>query len=248
MPTATAGEAAAMRSPALRLLLLEDDPVGAEWLRHLLARWGYAVEHAADCRQALALADTRVFDGLLLDQRLPDGSGESLLAALRSAGHRAPALALSADVEICHAASSAEPARFDARLRKPVAIDALLSALHDLKLTPPAWDEQRALTAANGHAAIARSLRQLMLAELPSQRAELARIRAHTPNDASALDALLHRLLGSARLTGALALAAHIDSARSVIAEPLAGAQGAAALDLLDTEMERLLSEASAPH
>ncbi|MBE5314743.1 MAG: response regulator [Xanthomonadales bacterium] len=231
-----------MEPPALHLLLVEDDPIGAHWLRHLLGGWGYAVEHAGDCQQALAVAEVKAFDGLLLDQRLPDGSGEGLLARLRAGGVCAPALALSADLDPRPRPDSGA-AQFDARLRKPIAADALLHALHALGLAPPSWDEGRALAAANGHASIARALRQLMLGELPAQRAELQRAAAASPPEFEALDALLHKLLGSARLTGAMALAAHIESARSQLGDPLAAAQRASALGPLFAEIERLLRE-----
>ncbi len=229
-----------MQAPALRLLLLEDDPTGAEWLRHLLGGWGYAVVHASDCRQALALAEAGDFDGLLLDQRLPDGSGATLLATLRARGLRAPALALSADEEIVAAKD------FDARLRKPIAADALLCSLRALGLAPPVWDAQRALAAANGHAGIAGSLRKLMLSELPGQRAALRNAASAQPMDVATLDALLHTLLGAARLTGAAALAAQVECARSLLADPHASAHSRAALERLDAEIERLLGEARA--
>lgn len=237
MPPRSAGDTTAMQSPALRLLLLEDDPIGAEWLRHLLGGWGYAVEHAADCQQALARVEAGRFDGLLFDQRLPDGSGTALLETLRARGMRTPALSLSADDEVASAVS------FDAHLLKPIAADALLRGLRAVGLAPPAWDAQRALEAANGQAAIARSLRRLMLAELPAQRAALRQAASSQPTDVPTVDALLHTLLGAARLTGALALAAHIDCARSLLADPKACAEGVAALAQLDAEIERLLCE-----
>jgi CheY-like chemotaxis protein len=227
-----------MQFTALRLLLLEDDPIGAEWLRHLLGGWGYAVEHAADCQQALARIEAGRFDGLLFDQRLPDGSGTALLETLRARGMNTPALSLSADNEVASAVN------FDAHLLKPIAADALLRSLRAVGLAPPAWDAQRALEAANGQAAIAHSLRRLMLAELPAQRAALKQAASSQPTDVPTVDALLHTLLGAARLTGALALAAHIDCARSLLADPQACAEGVAALAQLDAEIERLLCEA----
>ncbi|MFY8136282.1 MAG: hypothetical protein ACOVKS_14880, partial [Aquimonas sp.] len=178
------------------------------------------------------------FDGLLFDQRLPDGSGTALLETLRARGMNTPALSLSADNEVASAVN------FDAHLLKPIAADALLRSLRAVGLAPPAWDAQRALEAANGQAAIAHSLRRLMLAELPAQRAALKQAASSQPTDVPTVDALLHTLLGAARLTGALALAAHIDCARSLLADPQACAEGVAALAQLDAEIERLLCEA----
>lgn len=232
-----------MSTSASRLLLVEDDPIGAEWLLHTLRSWGLTVEHALDCAQALARSDLAHFDGLLLDQRLPDGEGGALLHALRSRGAAGRALALSADLD--EAAEHSLPRRgFDACLRKPVQPDALLDALRRLALSPPHWDEARALACANGRISIAQSLRSLMLAELPAQRAALALAGSEAEVDPGPLDALLHRMLGSARLTGAAALAAHIDGARAALQAETAACALPRALAELDAEIGRLLQEA----
>ncbi len=229
-----------------QLLLVEDDPIGAEWLLHTLRGWGLVVEHAQDCAQALAHPDLKSFDGLLLDQRLPDGEGCVLLAGLRLHGARGRALALSADLDSAHRQRLVE-AGFAASLRKPVEPGALLEALTRLMLSPPQWDEARALACANGRASIAQSLRGLMLAELPAQRLALRAASSPADSDPSQLDALLHRMLGSARLTGAAALAAHIESARAALQPETESGEVRRALARLDTEIACLLEEAVEP-
>lgn len=234
-----------MPHSAPRLLLVEDDPIGAEWLLHTLRGWGLAIEHALDCAQTLSRQDLSTFDGLLLDQRLPDGDGSALLAALRDRGAGGRALALSADLDDAHQRRLAQ-AGFEVGLCKPVEPGALLDALRTLHLSPPHWDDVRALACANGRASIVQSLRGLMLAELPAQRTALATAGALAHIDRDALDALLHRMQGSARLTGAAALAAHIDSARAAMqadTEPCGVRQ---ALAGLDAEIGRLLEQTSA--
>ncbi len=232
-----------MSAPVSRLLLVEDDPIGAEWLLHTLRSWGLAVEHALDCTQALAHGDLAHFDGLLLDQRLPDGEGGALLQALRSRGAAGRALALSADLDEATEHSLVVQG-FDACLRKPVQPGTLLDALRRLALSPPHWDEARALACANGRLSIAQSLRSLMLAELPAQRAALALAGNEAKVDPGPLDALLHRMLGSARLTGAAALAAHIDGARAALQAEAAAYALPRALAELDAEIDRLLQDA----
>lgn len=233
---------AEMPDSSPRLLLVEDDPIGAEWLLHTLRGWGLLVEHAQDCAQALAHRDLQAFDGLLLDQRLPDGEGCGLLAALRLRGARGRALALSADLDSAHRQRLIE-AGFAACLCKPVEPGALLGALTRLALSPPQWDEARALACANGRASIVQSLRRLMLAELPAQRAALRAASSPADSDPGQLDALLHRMLGAARLTGAAALAAHIESARAALQPEIEACEVQRALARLDAEIECLLEE-----
>lgn len=78
------------------ILLIEDDPDIASLLRRGLAAAGHSTEHT-DCHagavQALA---GRPFDAAIVDMMLGDESGADILAALRAAGHRMPALMLSA--------------------------------------------------------------------------------------------------------------------------------------------------------
>lgn len=230
-------------APPARLLLVEDDPIGAEWLLHTLRGWGLAVEHALDCASTLERADLRQFAALLLDQRLPDGAGEDLLAALRIRGIDGPAIALSADIDPQQQARL-QRAGFVLSLRKPIEPGALLQALHALGVPPPPWDDARALACANGRISIAQSLRGLMLAELPAQRIELRSTCTPRTIDRERADALLHRMLGAARLTGASALAAHIESARAALEDSPDEVGQQLAIERLDQHIAALLDDA----
>ena len=64
-------------------LVIEDDAAVGTLLDDLLAAEGAAVLRAGDVRGGLALARTSAPDVILVDQHLPDGTGGSLLAALR---------------------------------------------------------------------------------------------------------------------------------------------------------------------
>jgi two-component system phosphate regulon response regulator PhoB len=66
------------------VLVVEDSPEVAETLRELLEREGYAYEHAADGKQALAAVRRRPPDLILLDRVLPQVSGDEVLRRLRS--------------------------------------------------------------------------------------------------------------------------------------------------------------------
>lgn len=80
----------------MRILLVEDDrdlgPVVAENLR----RDGFAVDLAPCLADALALAEAGAFDAAVLDRRLPDGEGLSLVGPLHRLQPGLPILALTA--------------------------------------------------------------------------------------------------------------------------------------------------------
>ena len=81
------------------VLLVEDEPAVSEPLAQVLAREGYDVTVAADCRAARAAisAAPRL---ILLDWMLPDGDGLGLLREWRSAGITTPVIFLTARAEL----------------------------------------------------------------------------------------------------------------------------------------------------
>ncbi|MCD7100397.1 response regulator transcription factor [Stenotrophomonas sp. MMGLT7] len=68
----------------MRLLLVEDDQDIAETLTHFLAKQGFVVDLAPTLAIARAVILDNDFDLVLLDRRLPDGDGLSLIAFARS--------------------------------------------------------------------------------------------------------------------------------------------------------------------
>ena len=78
------------------ILVVEDDFDTAAFLSAGLEACGYAVEWAADGLAGLAAARDGSFDAIVLDRMLPLMDGLSLLQALRSEGHDAPVIFLSA--------------------------------------------------------------------------------------------------------------------------------------------------------
>jgi CheY-like chemotaxis protein len=98
-----------------RVLLVEDNADAAMALAMCLEEYGYVVEHAATCADALRLAGTRSFDVVLTDIGLPDGSGIDVGRALAG---RLPVVALSGYGREQDRLRSAE-AGFVAHLIKP---------------------------------------------------------------------------------------------------------------------------------
>lgn len=79
----------------MRVLLLEDDVLLGDSLREFLCAEGHAVDWCQNLHQALARRG-EPFDVLLVDWKLPDGSGLDWLRAQRARGDHTPALMLTA--------------------------------------------------------------------------------------------------------------------------------------------------------
>ncbi len=70
------------------VLVAEDDPLVFKFVQRLLPSTQYLIEHAGSGAEALALLQMRVFDVLLLDLRMPDGSGYDVLRQLTLEGRQ----------------------------------------------------------------------------------------------------------------------------------------------------------------
>jgi len=81
----------------VRLLLVEDNTVLADWLSRTLRRQQYAVETVDNGADADYLLRTETFDLVLLDLALPKLDGHEVLRRLRERGNATPVLVLTAD-------------------------------------------------------------------------------------------------------------------------------------------------------
>lgn len=79
-----------------KILIVEDDPAAAAYLAKGLGEAGFAVETAHDGRDGLFLASEGIFEAMVVDRMLPGLDGLAMIAAIRAAGIRTPALVLSA--------------------------------------------------------------------------------------------------------------------------------------------------------
>ena len=80
----------------MRLLLVEDDPELAAYVRSDLVKAGFAVDLATDGVDAEHLGNTEPYDAVVLDLGLPQKPGMSVLQAWRKAGNRVPVIVLTA--------------------------------------------------------------------------------------------------------------------------------------------------------
>jgi two-component system OmpR family response regulator len=80
----------------MRILLIEDDPKAAAYLRAGLEPEGHEVTIAPDGRDGLLTAAAGGFDVLIIDRMLPQLDGLTMLRTLRGANIHTPALFLTA--------------------------------------------------------------------------------------------------------------------------------------------------------
>jgi len=84
----------------MRILVVEDDDVAADYVRKGLMEAGHVVDLAGDGELGLEMAKAADYDALVLDRMLPKRDGLSLLKELRSDGDKTPVLILSALGEV----------------------------------------------------------------------------------------------------------------------------------------------------
>jgi len=80
----------------VKLLIVEDEPKAAAYLRKGLSEHGYVADVAADGEDGLYLARNSEYDLLILDVMLPGRDGWSVMTELRRAGKETPVLFLTA--------------------------------------------------------------------------------------------------------------------------------------------------------
>ncbi len=114
------------------VLLVEDEAVFARAVEKRLAKSGLACRVAGSLREARRLLNDREPDAVLLDMRLPDGSGLDLLAEIRERrGTAVPVLVLTAYGEVEDAVLAMKLSASD-YLKKPIDLEELLVALDKL--------------------------------------------------------------------------------------------------------------------
>jgi len=114
-----------------RLLLVEDDPAVAAFVRQGLSEEGYDVTWVATGADGEARARAEAFDAVLLDVRLPDRSGLDVCRAIRRHDPARPILMLTALDAVPDRVAGLR-AGADDYLPKPFAFDELLARVEAL--------------------------------------------------------------------------------------------------------------------
>jgi CheY-like chemotaxis protein len=124
------GSESAAKRPALRILLVDDHLDTVKALGRLLRRLDHRVTAAGSVAEALAAADGQVFDVVVSDLVLPDGSGLDLMRRLREAGPIKGVAVTGYGTQ--DEVDRTMRAGFAAHLAKPIAFDALRQVLEKL--------------------------------------------------------------------------------------------------------------------
>lgn len=80
----------------MRLLVVEDEPKTAAYLKKGLGENGFVIDLAHDGEQALSFTSAAKYDLILLDIMLPKRNGWAVLDALRAGGNETPVICLTA--------------------------------------------------------------------------------------------------------------------------------------------------------
>jgi len=112
----------------MRILLVEDEIELAAALRGTLNRRGYVVDHVRTLEQARLTSQEPGVRAVLLDRRLPDGDGLSLLPFLRAMADPPPVIVLTALGQTVERVEGLD-AGADDYLAKPFELDELLARL-----------------------------------------------------------------------------------------------------------------------
>lgn len=112
----------------MRILIVEDDAVLANGMKIGLELTGDTVDSVSNCADARAALASPIFDAVVLDLMLPDGSGLDILNELRRSGDRMPVLLLTALDEVVDRVKGLD-AGADDYLGKPFDLDELAARI-----------------------------------------------------------------------------------------------------------------------
>ena len=124
----------------MRVLLAEDDPKTARWLREAMRAEGWVVDHFSDGALALSSVGLAPYDAAVVDVMMPGRDGLGFVADLRKRGRSLPVLLISARGGVDDRVVGLD-AGADDYLPKPFAIQELLARVRALgRRTSPVSD------------------------------------------------------------------------------------------------------------
>ena len=115
----------------MRILVVEDDKKIASFVVNGFKQNGFAVDHARDGEEALALMRATPYDAAVLDIMLPKMDGLAVLQEIRRAGIKTPVIVLSAKASVDDRVRGLQ-AGGDDYLTKPFAFSELLARVQAL--------------------------------------------------------------------------------------------------------------------
>lgn len=119
----------------MRVLLVEDEKELAGALRTALSNHRMIADHARDLTEAALILNDAVYDVVVLDRKLPDGDGLSLIPVIRARGNTVPVLMLTALDDLADRVAGLDGGADD-YIGKPFAFEELLARLRALARRP----------------------------------------------------------------------------------------------------------------
>ncbi|MBT5056140.1 MAG: response regulator [Gemmatimonadetes bacterium] len=111
-----------------RVLIVDDEATIRQFMIEVLSRFDFSPVPASDAAEALQILDRETIDLVLLDLHMPGpADGEDLLYLLRDRGDDIPIIIVSGWVD--DDATREQPDCVHAVLKKPVAVETLLSTI-----------------------------------------------------------------------------------------------------------------------
>ena len=119
-------------TPAMKILLVEDEKQIADFAKKGLAEQGFLVEHCGHGDEALVLMLSQPYDAVVLDIMLPGRDGLSILKQFRKKGHSTPVILLTARSELDERIEGLNTGADD-YLTKPFYVEELAARLHAVR-------------------------------------------------------------------------------------------------------------------
>ncbi len=118
----------APKVPALRILVVDDEPFVCDAVKMMLAFDGHQVQTAGNAKDALNLYEKDKFDVIITDFSMPEMNGDELAAEIKSRSPEQPIVMITAYAEILQASNNPLTG-VDFVISKPFMMDNLREAI-----------------------------------------------------------------------------------------------------------------------
>jgi two-component system, OmpR family, response regulator len=185
----------------VNVLVVQDDPQIASFIKRGLEAEGFAVRTACDGAEGLQLSTSLGFDLIVLDLSLPTVAGEDILAELRSSGSAVPVIVLTAQDAVSDPVATLN-AGADDYLTRPYDFEELLARI---RARLRAADQTESTTISHGRVTIDVRTRQVDIdgrsVELSAREFALLQTMMHHAGQVLSQPQLLNQVWGYERDT-----------------------------------------------
>lgn len=189
------------------ILVVDDNHINRLFFESSIKKLGFEVSHVKDGFAAVKACETKKFDVIMMDIRMDGMDGIQCAALIKQMAHHqnTPILAVSAE-PFDHSNQD----NFKGSLLKPVTQKQLQTSLNQHLRNGLVFDHQQALLVSHFDEEIVQKLRTLLIQQLPQEQLKIN--NAYEQNDWGQLSQLLHQLLGSAKICGAIMLSEQLSA------------------------------------